>query len=265
MFRVIFFLWSRPSAPRLVQGWEGLKGLLRENFRKCGIHPERQVILSDFANTPLPIIIRTRGWESHLESPLRCPVMFIQKFYSNIHGINTSVPQFATKFRGTRIVVTTDLISEVLHVPRVVHPDYPSCECLRIMSRYELLSHFSETPSTWSGKQNTPCSGFSKGPRFLNMVMTFTLTPLSHYNSITEPCAHFLLSHLEDLSMDFPFHFITSVLDVYQDTTTRVKLIFPSAITWILRHFHIPILDSSFFTTVGAINVGSVRWSKAQL
>ena len=73
--------------------------------------------------------------------------MFIQKFYSNIHGINTSVPQFATKFRGTRIVVTPDLISEVLHVLRVAHPDYPGCDHLRTVSRDELLSHFCETPS----------------------------------------------------------------------------------------------------------------------
>ena len=63
------------------------------------------------------------------------------------------------------------------------------------------------------------------------MVMTFTFTLLSHYNSITESYAHFLLSLLEDLSIDFPSHFITSILDVYLDTTTRNKLIFPLAIT----------------------------------
>ena len=50
------------------------------------------------------------------------------------------------------------------------------------------------------------------------MVMTFTLTPLSHYNFITEPRAPFSFSLLEDLSIDFPSHFITSVLDVYQDS-----------------------------------------------
>ena len=61
---------------------------------------------------------------------MRCPVMFIQEFYSNIHCIDTSVPQFAMRFRGTRIVVTLNLIFEVLHVPRVVHPDYPSCNHL---------------------------------------------------------------------------------------------------------------------------------------
>ena len=83
-----------------------------------------------------------------MEEPLRCPIMFIQEFYSNIHGINTSVPWFSMTFRGTRIVVTSDLISEVLHVLRVLHPDYLGCERLRTVSRDEILSHFCETPST---------------------------------------------------------------------------------------------------------------------
>ena len=73
--------------------------------------------------------------------------MFIKKFYSNIHDIDTSVPRFAMTFRGTHIVVTLDLISEVLHVPRVALPDYPDCDCLQTMSRDELLSYFYETPS----------------------------------------------------------------------------------------------------------------------
>jgi len=107
-----------------------------------------------------------------------------------------------------------------------------------MVSRDELVSHFYETPSLWGGFLNTSCSGFAKGPRFLNMVMTFTLTPWSQYNSITEPCAHFLLSLMEGLSIDFPSHFIESVIDVYRDTATRDKVIFPLAITHILTHFH---------------------------
>ena len=165
-----------------------------------------------------------------------------------MHGIDTFVPCFVTKFWGTRIVVTPDLISEVLHIPKVVHPNYPGYERLCTMSRDEFISHFCETPSIWGGKLNTPCSGFAKGPRFLNMVMTFTLIPLSHYNSITEPRAHFLFSLMEDLSIDFPSHLITSIIDVYQDTTTCDKLIFPSAITWILQHFSIPIPLSLLFS-----------------
>ena len=59
------------------------------------------------------------------------------------------------------------------------------------------------------------------------MVMTFTLTSLSYNNSIIEPRAYFLLSLIEGLTIDFPSHFITSILDVYLDTLARDKLIFP--------------------------------------
>ena len=97
------------------------------------------------------------------------------------------------------------------------------------------------------------------------MVMTFTLTPLSHYKSITEPRAHFLLSLLKDLSVDFLSHFITSILNVYHDTATRDKLIFPSTITRILRHFSILIPDSLYFTTMGAISIDSIQQNEAQL
>lgn len=97
------------------------------------------------------------------------------------------------------------------------------------------------------------------------MVMTFVFTPLSHYNFITEPHAQFLLSLLEDLSIDFPSHFIISIIDVYRDTATRVKLIFPLTITQILCHFSIPIPDSSLYTIMGAISATSVRQSEAQI
>ena len=95
--------------------------------------------------------------------------------------------------------------------------------------------------------------------------MTFVLTLLSHYNSITEPHAWFLLSFLEDLSIDFPSHFIISIIDVYRDTMNCDKLIFPSTITQILHHFSIPIPDSPLYTIIGAISAASVRWSEAQL
>ena len=179
---------------------------------------------------------------------MHCPVVFIQEFYSNIHDICTFMPQFVSTFRGTRIVVTPDLISEVLHVPRVAHPNYFGCEHLQTMSRDNLISHFCGTHFVWGGKLNTPCLGFAKGPRFRNIVMTFTLTTLSHYNSIIEPCACFLLSLMVDLTINFPSHFITSIIDVYRDIATCDKLIFPSAITWILQHFSIPIPLSLLFS-----------------
>ena len=179
--------------------------------------------------------------------PVTCPSVIIQEFYSNMHGVDTLVPQFVIHVRGTRTVVTPNLISKVLHIFRVAHPDYPGCDCLKTMSKDELSSLFCKTPSFWVNRQNTPCSGFAKDPTFLNLVMTFILHLLSHYNSITEPRARFLLSFLKELSIDFLSHFILSLINVYRDTVTRDKLIFPSAIRQILRHFFCLLSQVSSF------------------
>ena len=182
-----------------------------------------------------------------------------------MHRIDTSVPHFFSHVRGTHIVVTQEIVLEILHIPRVAHLDYPGCEHLRTMSKDELSSRFCETPSSWGDYQNTPCSGFAKSPRFLNMIMTFVLHPLSHYNSITEPRARFLLSLLKDISIEFPSHFILFLIDVYKDTATHDKLIFPSAIKQILCHFSVLFPISPHFSVMGTIDAATIRRSKAQL
>ena len=73
-----------------------------------------------------------------------------------MHGFDTSIPHFITHVRGTCIVVTPNIVSEVLHAPRVVHPDYPSYDRLRTVSKDELSSLFCETSLSWGDSQNTP-------------------------------------------------------------------------------------------------------------
>ena len=106
-----------------------------------------------------------------------------------MHGIDHSVPLFFTRVRGMRIPITPQLVADVLYVPRIEFPDYPSYERLRTVSRDELMFSFCERPTAWGERLFTPCRPFAKGPRFMNMVMTFVLHPLSHYNFITEPRA----------------------------------------------------------------------------
>ena len=219
-----------------------------ENFFRRGIHSERQVVLSDFSDTNLPSIIHSRGWKSLCDVSVTCPLVLIQEFYSNMHGIDRSVPLFFTRVWGTHIPVTSQLVADVLRVPRIEFPDYPSYERLRTVSRVKLMSSFYEHPTAWGERLFTPCRPFAKGPRFMNMVMTFVLQPLSHYNSITKPRARFLLSLLEQLTIDFPSHFILSIIDVHLDSASRDKLIFRSAITRILHRFSIPFPSSNHFS-----------------
>ena len=63
-----------------------------------------------------------------------------------MHRIDHLVPLFFTRVRGTRIPVTPQLVADMLRVPRVEFPDYPSCEHLRTVSKDELKSAFSERP-----------------------------------------------------------------------------------------------------------------------
>ena len=128
-----------------------------ENFSRRGIHSERQVILSDFADTDLPSVIHSRGWKSLCDVPITCHLVLIQEFYSNMHEIDRSVPLFFTRVRGTRIPITPQLIADVLRVPRIEFLDYPSFEHLRTVSKDELMSAFCERPSAWGERLFTPC------------------------------------------------------------------------------------------------------------
>ena len=68
-----------------------------ENFSRRGIHSEHQIILSNFADTDLPSVIHSRGWESLCDVPVTCPFVLIQEFYSNMRRIDRSVPLFFTR------------------------------------------------------------------------------------------------------------------------------------------------------------------------
>ena len=78
--------------------------------------------------------------------------MLIQEFYSNMYGFDYSIPLFVTHVRGTCIMVTPDIVSEVLRVSKVEHLDYPGCERLRTMSKDELIFAFCERPSDWGDR-----------------------------------------------------------------------------------------------------------------
>ena len=120
-----------------------------KNFSKWGVHSERQVILADFADIDLLTIIHSREWESLCDVSVTCPLVLIQEFYSNMHGIDRLVPVFFTRVQGTCIPVTPQLVADVLRVPRIEFLDYPSCKRLRTMSKDELMATFCEHLFDW--------------------------------------------------------------------------------------------------------------------
>ena len=61
-----------------------------------------------------------------------------------MHMIDRSAPLFFTCVQGMHILATPQLVADVLKVPRVEFPDYPSCERLQTVSKDELISVFCE-------------------------------------------------------------------------------------------------------------------------
>ena len=111
-----------------------------------------------------------------------------------------SVPLFFIRVQGTRIPVTPQLVADVLRVLRIEFPDYHSCECLRIVSRDELMSAFCECPTVWGECLFTAFRPLARGPRFMNMVMTLF-------------CIHFLtITPLQSLVLDFCCLFLSILL-----------------------------------------------------
>ena len=69
-----------------------------------------------------------------------------------MHEFDFSVPLFSTRVQGTRIVITSQLVADVLHGWRVEHPDYLGCERLRIVSRDEMIFTFCERPADYGDR-----------------------------------------------------------------------------------------------------------------
>ena len=62
------------------------------------------------------------------------------------------------------IPITSQLVADVIRIPRIEFLDYPSCERLRTVSRDELMSAFYERPFVWGERLFTLCRPFAKGP-----------------------------------------------------------------------------------------------------
>ena len=63
------------------------------------------------------------GVKSHFVASRSCALPWS---YRTSTPICTDIHQFSTRVQGIRMVVTPNIVSEVLHIPRVVHLNYPS-------------------------------------------------------------------------------------------------------------------------------------------
>ena len=68
---------SNPTPSHLQFRDEDARKDFLENFSRRSVHSECRVILVDFADTNLPIVFHSRGWESLCNISVTCPSVLI--------------------------------------------------------------------------------------------------------------------------------------------------------------------------------------------
>ena len=148
MVQVILF-WSSCSLSYLVPWWEGQDGLLWELPKPwCSfVTPGHSVGL-----------LRHYFTRSHLDLGMGVPLWETREVSDRVHSrvllqhawhwylctlLCYHIPRYMYRsYSKSYIWGTPNLISEVLHIPKVAQPNYLGCECLWTVSRDELISHF---------------------------------------------------------------------------------------------------------------------------
>ena len=167
-------------------------------------------------------------------------------------------------FRGTHIAVTPNFIFAVLHVPRVAHPNYPSHTHLHTIFRDKLALLFNEMAMVWGDTLNLSTQ-LSLLKIQGSLIWWWSLFS-HHSHTITPSLSLMLVSFFLSWKIFlyiFPSHMIVSMIDIYRDTATRDKLIFPLTITRSLTHLHFTIPSSPLFYAMGANSKESISRSGA--
>lgn len=80
--------------------------------------------MPDVANHVLRVrdLLDAQGWLLMMEDHWPAPVVIVREFYMNLH--DWDVDSFKTWLRGRPILVTPDLINNIVGVPRVANLDF---------------------------------------------------------------------------------------------------------------------------------------------
>ncbi|KAF5471494.1 hypothetical protein F2P56_008282 [Juglans regia] len=203
---------------------------------------ERNVILSELNHTPVPNIIRERGWENLVTNLPRHSKNLVEEFYANIHAIGDDY-SFTTLLRGVTIRVTPSLISSIHRVPRVEHSDYPYDPSSPLCpSKPVMATLFCANDGSWdSGSNIIYTSRFTDDTLALCHVMFYNLFPIRHTSDIGVTRARFLYALLTGVPIDFGRHFCSVILEAFETKAKRKCLPFPCLITLIALAHQVPL------------------------
>lgn len=143
----------------------------------------------------------SRGWEPLLVELTPHPSLLVQEFYTDIHDVSRST--FKVFLRGKMIKITPDVISSLVHTPRVVHPLFPYLSVDTLSTDSLIRSVVFNTPL--GGGSRAICTGsLPTNRQILLRIVCTNLWPMSHIFSLPIENVRFLYALLHGDSIELP-------------------------------------------------------------
>jgi hypothetical protein len=152
-------------------------------------------------------------------------------------------PSFETYVREAKIVVNTELLSEVAQIPLVPEPGYPFGNP-ELPSKDTMMTKFASAdgPSWYEHENTVPLARFTPAMHLLARIILQNVWPIDDQpTEMGVERAKFLFAVVDEVPIDFCTHAIVAMIEAFHDKTNSLP--YAGLISQIVWHKKIPIPD----------------------
>ena len=186
--------------------------------------------------------LTSRGWIAmcHKDQPTGIPNSCIPEFYSNFINIQAEKNEFDFFFRNKIYHISPDVVSTALQLLRVSEAGYPFAPTTDPTDD-TIMSYFSEKTMAWGSSSKCGSQSFTAKTRVFNLIMSFNILPLSHWNTLSKSRARFLYAFMKGVSIDLPSVICREMIEMHHCKDTASLLNYPCLITRLFTYLKITL------------------------
>uniref|UniRef100_A0A2N9ERH9 Putative plant transposon protein domain-containing protein n=1 Tax=Fagus sylvatica TaxID=28930 RepID=A0A2N9ERH9_FAGSY len=104
-----------------------------------------------------------------------------------------------------------------------------------------IMSYFSEETIAWGSSSKCGSQSFTAKTRVFNLIMSFNILPLSHWNTLSKSRARFLYAFMKGVSIDLPSVICREMIEMHHCKDTASLLNYPCLITRLFTYLEITL------------------------
>ncbi|KAK3211787.1 hypothetical protein Dsin_016493 [Dipteronia sinensis] len=208
---------------------------------------ERGIYLEDFKNTPIPVVVEQRKWQSFIKAPGMANITLVKEFFASMD------PDVVKKHgpvlvRDREVKIDARIINDLLETPNYenLSNGYASVS----LGKSEIARALRGIDDgRWDSKYELKQSQLPQLLAFWNLFHSYSLMPVLHRTTIAEHRADLLYSYISGTKIDVGQVILSAILDAGRINVHRgaklKPIIFPSLITALLKKDGVIELDTN--------------------